>query len=355
MSPIPRISFVICSRNDDYVENMLGRQQAAIEVLAGQLEDRRLPSEIIIVDWNPPPERPSLAEAMKIPSDLKWLTIRAIEVPGNCHRRYDQANLIAMNGAVGWNVGIRRARGEFVLPKSADTFYSENLMDWMAGPELKPGRVYRCDRYDIAAGALAKREHGAKSLFAAFDKNIVTRHERLDVPSDWGIADLHTNASGDFLLMARSLWETIRGFEETGRVIALDVDGIALHAAHGAGAAQVLLAENCRVYKPCTGNPIAGRVTRAWRADWMIFYALMAVARVPQRRRLKARHRFNFPRRKVRGLPGVLFDSYARNFIARAQKWAGGKGPFYLNGLDWGLALENLEEKVINRATWENL
>ena len=44
------------------------------------------------------------------------------------------------------NVGIRRARGEFVLATNIDVLFSDELMVRIAQRDLRADRLYRCDR-----------------------------------------------------------------------------------------------------------------------------------------------------------------------------------------------------------------
>jgi len=49
------------------------------------------------------------------------------------------------------NVGIRRARGEFVLATNIDILFSDALMKRLARRDLRSDTLYRIDRYDVAA------------------------------------------------------------------------------------------------------------------------------------------------------------------------------------------------------------
>ena len=51
----PYLSFVIAARNDNYAGGMLRRLQVCIDTFLHQAETFELPSELILVDWNSPP------------------------------------------------------------------------------------------------------------------------------------------------------------------------------------------------------------------------------------------------------------------------------------------------------------
>jgi hypothetical protein len=49
------------------------------------------------------------------------------------------------------NVGIRRARGQFVLVTNVDILFSDELMAFLASRRLDGNRLYRIDRHDVMA------------------------------------------------------------------------------------------------------------------------------------------------------------------------------------------------------------
>jgi hypothetical protein len=51
---------------------------------------------------------------------------------------------------IGKNVGIRRARGEFVLATNIDILFSDELFQFLATRSLKHGEMYRVDRWDVS-------------------------------------------------------------------------------------------------------------------------------------------------------------------------------------------------------------
>ena len=66
----PYLSLVVTARNDDHGGNLLGRMQAFVSGWIEQARRYQIPSELIIVEWNPPPARPGLIDALRWPDDL---------------------------------------------------------------------------------------------------------------------------------------------------------------------------------------------------------------------------------------------------------------------------------------------
>jgi hypothetical protein len=144
----PYLSVVVTARNDDHGGNLMGRMQAFVSGWIGQARRYQIPSELIVVEWNPPPDRPRLREALDWPRDLGPCEVRFIEVPPEVHRRYAHAEALALYQMIAKNAGIRRARGRFVLATNIDILFSSELAAFFAEQRLEPGRMYRIDRHD---------------------------------------------------------------------------------------------------------------------------------------------------------------------------------------------------------------
>ena len=148
-SVLPYLSVVVAARNDDHGGNMLGRMQAFLDAWLGQARRYQLPSELLIVEWNPPSDRPRLMEVLRWPLDLSPCQVRFVEVPSEVHQRFRNASAIPLHQMIAKNVGIRRARGEFVLSTNLDIIFSAELMHFFAERCLEQV-MYRIDRHDVA-------------------------------------------------------------------------------------------------------------------------------------------------------------------------------------------------------------
>jgi len=148
-SAAPYLSVVAAARNDDHGANFLRRMQTFVSALVGQVRRYRLPTELVLVEWNPPPERPPLAQAIEWPDAPSPCRIRIVTVPACLHRRYRFPDALPLYQMIAKNVGIRRAEGEFILATNVDILLSDELMEFLAARRLEPGRMYRIDRYDV--------------------------------------------------------------------------------------------------------------------------------------------------------------------------------------------------------------
>jgi hypothetical protein len=73
------------ARNDDHGGNLFGQMQIFIIGWIGQARRCGIRSELIVVKWNPPPDRPRLFEALR---EFGSCVVRFIEVPHEIHSRY---------------------------------------------------------------------------------------------------------------------------------------------------------------------------------------------------------------------------------------------------------------------------
>jgi hypothetical protein len=147
----PYISVVVAARNDNHGGNMLRRMQAFLNAWIGQASRYNLPSEIIVVEWNPPTDRPKLIDCLEIPANPGPCELRFVEVPGGVHRKLPNPDAIPLHQMLAKNVGIRRARGKFVLVTNIDIVFSAELMRFLAERRLEQRTVYRTDRHDVSS------------------------------------------------------------------------------------------------------------------------------------------------------------------------------------------------------------
>jgi len=138
----PELSIVVAARNDQHRGCFLRRLQLFVSGLLEQAKIHGLDSELIIVEWNPPPERPKLKEALTWPRETRPCAVRIIEVPQELHRRYRNADRLPLYQMIAKNVGIRRARGRFVLATTADLLFSNELVEFLASGKLMQGTMY---------------------------------------------------------------------------------------------------------------------------------------------------------------------------------------------------------------------
>lgn len=147
----PYISVVVAARNDNHGGNMLARMQAFLDSWLGLARRYNLPSEMIIVEWNPPADRRPLREELHWIENANPCHVRFIEVPREFHASFPNHATVLFHQMIAKNVGIRRARGQFILATNLDIVFSPELMEFLSTRQLDPSAMYRMDRYDVAS------------------------------------------------------------------------------------------------------------------------------------------------------------------------------------------------------------
>lgn len=146
----PYLSVIVTSRNDNHGGTLLRRMQTFTNSFIRQCQRHGLSAELIIVEWNPPADRPPLAQALCWPADTSPCQVRIIEVPPEVHQRFPHAEALPLFQMIAKNVGFRRARGRFLLATNIDILFSDELMEFLAGHQLRSGAMYRIDRLDVS-------------------------------------------------------------------------------------------------------------------------------------------------------------------------------------------------------------
>jgi hypothetical protein len=152
VSQAPYLSVVVTTRNDDHGGDPLQRFEAFVRSLVSQCKRFNLATELLVVEWNPPADRPRIVDALTWPEDLGPCTIKIIEVPHELHRGMRGAASLPLFQMIGKNVGIRRAKGEFILSTNIDIVFSHELFAFIASKQLDRHASYRVVRYDVAQG-----------------------------------------------------------------------------------------------------------------------------------------------------------------------------------------------------------
>jgi hypothetical protein len=67
MSREPFLSVVVTTRNDDHGGDPLKRLQAFVNCFEQQCRRTGLDAEVIVVEWNPPADRPRVASLLRTP------------------------------------------------------------------------------------------------------------------------------------------------------------------------------------------------------------------------------------------------------------------------------------------------
>ena len=208
-------SLVVVGRNDDYMPNFYERLKAT---LAWNI--KHLITDPIFVEWNPPVGKDLLAFKLT----REFPTLRVFIVPNSIHVDICQNNNLSLMEYHAKNVGIRRARSEWIIASNADVAFSPNIIiasqAYMhRANEMSDLTAFVAQRIDIRWDDTRKNDISVSDCMF-FDK-IIT-------PSIYG--------TGDFLMASQALWNKIKGYDESlyKHRIGCDVRGTAQMMAYRA-------------------------------------------------------------------------------------------------------------------------
>lgn len=265
----PYYSVVVTSRNDGHGGNILKRMRLFVHGLLHQTRKYKLPMELIFVEWNPPADRPPLAEILPQPVVGDQLEMRFIQVPAEIQARFKRAQEIPLFQMIAKNVGIRRAKGEFILATNIDLLFSDALFEILAKKNLDPKKFYRANRCDVpdeleeswtfaeqmvyceknimrrlgwdARFRFIKRDGAFGAWMPALLKwgfNLLSWLRMIRV--DRGVREfylLDMMACGDFTMLHRDAWFAMHGYAELD-LYSIHVDSLGLVSARSLGLEQ---------------------------------------------------------------------------------------------------------------------
>lgn len=292
------LSIVATSRNDDHGENLLQRMQHFVDGFIIQCKRHQLNAELILVEWNPPADKKSLAEVLRFPEDTSPCSVRIITVPPQVHATLNHSSVLPLFQMIAKNVGVRRARGQYILATNIDILFSNAVMRFMRD-KLESNILYRADRIDIPAqvtiypenfddtlrfcqqnplriskkiGTCYQAADGWKCFSKERRKNrlkklcvllgLPTKSDRASLPmlkneslTSWGgrflktlfLRKVHANACGDFTLMARDQWFALRAYPEWP-IFSMHLDSMLLCQAAYSGIKEIDLPADIPIY-----------------------------------------------------------------------------------------------------------
>ncbi len=220
----PYLSVVVTGRHDNYGGDFNERFFTALRFNHSRLAERGIAFEVILVEWNPVPDRPYLSDVLARDCADLASAVRCFVVAPRYHEAFTQNPRIQYLEYVAKNVGIRRAEAPFVLATNTDVLFGRHVIDTIAAAQLRTGIVYRAPRYDIKFGA----DQSRLGWDALEDPANHVRRPSLAPP-------LFAGGSGDFALADRETFHALRGYNEVYRAGRVGVDYNFLVKAHGAG------------------------------------------------------------------------------------------------------------------------
>ena len=112
------------------------------------------------------------------------------------------------------NVGVRRARGEYILTSNCDVYLGRRVLDALEQRALEPRVLYRAPRHDLN---LPEDLHHVSWEMLEDPRNLAGPAHVLKRP-------YMGSGTGDFAMIDRDAFHEIRGFNEVYRVARIGID-----------------------------------------------------------------------------------------------------------------------------------
>ena len=211
----PYLSIVLTGRNDDFGGDFNDRFFRALRFNHHELSKAGVSHEFVFVEWRPVEGRSHLSTVLE--EEFAALTashLRCYVVDPRYHEAFSLNPMLQFQEFLAKNVGIRRARGRFVLTTNTDIYFSRGIIDRMRSRSLEDGILYRAARCDLKSHIDVSR----------VDWQVLEDERNYDIVNAIR-PPLFTNASGDFLLADYDSYHRLRGFNELYRLAKIHIDG----------------------------------------------------------------------------------------------------------------------------------
>jgi hypothetical protein len=223
-----KISLIFVTRNDDYNGGSLDRLNFSLKSLRKVLDG--VPFEVVIVDYNPPIDRPRMSEVISSPF-IKHVVVEPeqhikcldkhlelgakFQIGERFLNREEVLYICPYIGTIGFDVGLYASEGEYVICTSTDNMFTKSFKDLINN--LRPKVLYRSMRKNVPSNRV-------EDLFT----RIIEEQKLPNVGMD-KLNQSKNNinkATGDFLLMDRNSWLEIGGYIPIFHVRAKEADSI---------------------------------------------------------------------------------------------------------------------------------
>ncbi|ORE20061.1 hypothetical protein BCV71DRAFT_196684 [Rhizopus microsporus] len=229
------LSIVLVTRMDDYAGNQHHRFQNFIDSAYLLAEHSQQKIELLIIEWNPPANKRRVLDAFRFRRS-KHLTYRIITVSPKIHSILPNLGNAPLHEFEGKNVGIRFARGEYIVCTNQDDIWSHNFINAIQSKVFEKDTIYvqyqsRHDIHDNLPPSIVKLEPfpDDETLYNACKlREQDWGNYQLPGPSTVTAEDYwyYGDQAGDFTMAHRDTWKELRGYRETGGVAWVDIEFI---------------------------------------------------------------------------------------------------------------------------------
>jgi hypothetical protein len=219
----PYVSIVLTGRNDEHGSDFRGRFLRALAFNTQEFRARNISAEVVLVEWAPIAGREYLIDIARREVPAAAGCLRGYVVDSQYQAALTQNPNVVFLEFVAKNVGIRRARGRFVLSTNCDVLLGRHVLDVLQREALLPRSVHRALRLDLTTESVENR---------ILTWELLEDPRNLEEPPRPLVPPYLAGGTGDFVLVDRETFDELRGFNQVYRVARIGVDtNFLIHAA----------------------------------------------------------------------------------------------------------------------------
>jgi hypothetical protein len=222
----PYFSIVVVGRHDNFSKGFEERAQHFLDTIDHHIEKVPLADvEIVFVDYATPIANATLLHnVLKIGKSLKG-RVRYVIVPEAAHARVvlRLGKPISFLEYIAKNIGVRRAKGKFVLVTNPDDLLSLQLFELIAARQFNTFVFYRAVRWDNRADTpytISDLVRGLNEPWEMRKWDVNQRCENFENRFSviTSVGEYHHKSfpcgGGDFMLLSKKMWDAVEGFNE---------------------------------------------------------------------------------------------------------------------------------------------
>jgi len=211
-TPAPRLSLVLCSRNDQFQGDSLWRLETTLNHAARQAAalGRLEQVEIVVADWG---SRQPLRDAVRL-SEQAARIVRFVTVPLALAEEKQRDSRFAEVFAI--NAAARRSRGDYIGRIDQDTLVGRRFLAWFFAAIEGGGAGFPLDASVMISNRRRIPYHFAAATppFPVVER-YVSSFDRVLPRMALPLSDNYWECYIGILLMHRRLWEECGGYDES--------------------------------------------------------------------------------------------------------------------------------------------
>ena len=228
---MPKISIALYGRNDNYGGNFLDLLKLSIKSLQRSLEG--IDYEIVLLDYNPPKDKPLLSECLSEFFNIKHVVffhkdhleyIKTHYKNGSQLKRslletkeknisIEECLKVNFIGTFAANMAIKYSTGDYILSTNTDTFFSIGFKNFIN--KLEPNILYRTFLYRPVKGKEYFNEEISSNIDDYISGDILNFIENNEYTEIFDKKRTIWSAAGNFILMDRNSWKEVGGYLPT--------------------------------------------------------------------------------------------------------------------------------------------